>query len=210
MGVQSYMCTAAILAGGQATRFGGRNKAALRLGRDVVLERQLAVLRRVVDRTVIIANDGSPYRSYGVPVIPDLAPGTGALGGIYTAIQSASTAHTLVVACDMPFLSAPLLAHLVEAGRDVDIAIPRTSRGYEPLCATYSRRCAPLLQRRIEAKQLKVMDLLASDHGLSIRELGPDEIDQYGRDDLLFFNINTAEDYARAIDLDAEARTGRG
>jgi molybdopterin-guanine dinucleotide biosynthesis protein A len=195
------MCTAAILAGGNATRFGGRNKAALRLGPDVVLERQLAVLRRVVDRTVIIANDEAPYRSYDVPVIPDLAPGTGALGGIYTAIKSAPTAYTLVVACDMPFLSAPLLAHLVEAGRDVDIAIPKTSRGYEPLCATYSRRCAPVLQRRIEAQQLKVTDLLASDHGLSIRELGPDVIDQYGREDLLFFNINTAEDYAKALEL---------
>jgi molybdopterin-guanine dinucleotide biosynthesis protein A len=198
-------CTAAILAGGQATRFGGRNKASLRLGRAAVLERQLAVLRRVVDRTVIIANDAIPYQSYGVPIIPDLAPGAGALGAVYTAILSTSAAHTLVVACDMPFLSVPFLAHLIDAGRDVDIAIPRTAHGYEPLCATYSRRCAAVLQRQIEAKQLKVTDLLASDHGLSIRELGPDEIDQYGRDDLLFFNINTAEDYARAIDLDAEA-----
>jgi molybdopterin-guanine dinucleotide biosynthesis protein A len=204
------MCTAAILAGGQATRFGGRNKAALRLGRDAVLARQLAVLRRVVDRTVIIANDATPYRSYRVPIIPDLAPGTGTLGAVYTAIQSSQAAHTLVVACDMPFLSVPFLSHLIEAGRDVDIAIPRTSRGYEPLCATYSQRCAAVLQRRIEAKQLKVTDLLASDHGLSIRELGPDEIDQYGRADLLFFNINTAEDYVRATDLDAEARTGHG
>ena len=198
--------TAAVLAGGQATRFGGRNKTALRLGPDAVLERQLAVLRRVADQTVIIANDPTPYRSYGAPIIPDLAPGCGALGAIYTAIQSTSASHTLVVACDMPFLGVPFLAHLIEASRDVDIAIPRTARGYEPLCAVYSRRCAAVLQRRIEAKQLKVADLVASDHGLVIRELGSDEIDQYGREELLFFNINTAEDYARAIDLDAETR----
>ena len=197
----SLTCTAAVLAGGQATRFGGRNKAALRLGPDAVLERQLAVLRRVADRTVIIANDETPYRSYDVPIIPDLAPGSGALGAIYTAIQSTSASHTLVVACDMPFLDAPFLARLIEAGRDVDIAIPRTTRGYEPLCATYSRRCAAVLQGRIEAKQLALKDLLTSDHGLSIRELGPDEIDHYGRADLLFFNINSAEDYARAIEL---------
>jgi hypothetical protein len=62
-----------------------------------------------------------------------------------------------------------------------------------------------VLQGQIERKQLKVTDLLAGDHGLTIRELGSDENDQYGRDDVLFFNINTAEDYARAIDLDAEA-----
>jgi molybdopterin-guanine dinucleotide biosynthesis protein A len=197
-------CTAAILAGGQATRFGGRNKASLRLGQAAVLERQLAVLRRVVDRIVIIANDAMPYQSYGVPIIPDLAPGAGALGAVYTAIQSASAEQTLVVACDMPFLSAAFLAHLIEAGRDVDIAIPKTAHGYEPLCATYSRRCAAVLQRQIGTKQLKVTDLLTRGLGLTIRELGSDEIDQYGRDDLLFLNINTAEDYARAIELDAE------
>src|SRR4051812_18653481 len=198
------MCTAAILAGGLATRFGGRNKAALRLGRAAVLERQLAVLRRGGGPVVILPNDGTPYESYGVPIIADLAPGAGAIGAVYTAIVSGSSAHTLVVACDMPFLSVPFLAHLIDAGRNVDIAIPRTAHGYEPLCATYSRQCAAVLQRRIEAKQLKVTDLLVSDHGLSIRELCSDEIDQYGRDDLLFFNINTAEDYARAMDLDAE------
>jgi molybdopterin-guanine dinucleotide biosynthesis protein A len=204
--VDNLTCTAAILAGGQATRLEGRNKAALRLGRTAVLERQLAVLRRVVDRIVIIANDGTPYQSYGVPIVPDLAPGAGALGAVYTAILSASAAHTLVVACDMPFLDAPFLAHLIDAGRDVDIAIPRTAHGYEPLCATYSHRCAAVLHRQIEAKHFKMTDLLASDHGLSIHELGPAEIDQYGRGDLLFFNINTAEDYARAIDLDPEPR----
>ena len=199
-------CTAAILAGGQATRFEGRNKAALRLGRAAVLERQLAVLRQVVDRIVIIANDGTPYQSYGVPIVPDLAPGAGALGAVYTAIVSTPAAYTLVVACDMPFLGVPFLAHLIEAGRDVDIAVPRTAHGYEPLCATYSHRCAAVFHRQIEAKHLKVTDLINSDCGLSIRELGPDEIDQYGREDLLFFNINTAEDYERAIDLDPEAR----
>jgi molybdenum cofactor guanylyltransferase len=204
------MWTAAILAGGQAKRLEGRNKAALRLGQSAVLERQLAVLRGVVDRTVIIANDEAPYRSYGVPIVPDLAPGTGALGAVYTAIQSVRAAHTLVVACDMPFLSVPFLSHLVEAGRDVDIAIPRTARGYEPLCATYSRRCAALLHRQIEAKQLKVTGLLASAQGLTVRELGPDEIAQYGRDDLLFFNINTADDYARAMNIEAAFRSHRG
>ena len=166
------MWVAAILAGGQAKRLEGRNKAALRLGREAVLERQLAVLRQVVDRTVIIANDEAPYRLYGVPIIPDLTPGAGALGGVYTAIQSAQAARTLVVACDMPFLSVPFLSHLVEAGRDVDIAIPRAAHGYEPLCATYSQRCAAVLKSRIEAGQLKVADVVANPQGLTIREIG--------------------------------------
>lgn len=197
-------CTAAILAGGRATRFGGRNKAALRLGRTAILERQLEVLRQVVDRTMIVANEETPYDSYGVPIIHDAIPGSGALGAIYTAIQASSTASTLVVACDMPFLNVPFLAHLIDVGVDVDIAIPRTERGYEPLCATYSRRCTGWLQHQIDAKQLKVTDLLAGDHGLRIREIGPEEIARHGGSDLLFFNVNTEEDYERAVELSSK------
>lgn len=204
------MWTAAILAGGQARRLDGRNKAALRLGHAVILEQQLAVLRAVVDQTVIIASDDTPYRSYGVPIIPDLVPGAGAIGAVYTAIRSASTARTLVVACDMPFLNVPFLSHLVAAGSDVDIAIPRTARGYEPLCATYSRRCADPLRRQIEAKHLKVSDVLAAVRGLTIRELGPEEIAPYGQDEVLFFNINTPDDYTRAVGLAAEYRSQSG
>ena len=134
------MWTGAILAGGRARRLGGLNKAGLTLhpGGPSVLDRQLARLRRVVDHTIIIANDADAFGSFGVPVIPDMRPDDGALGALYTAIQAAPTDRTLVMACDMPFVSEPLLAYLVGAGGAADIAIPRTARGYEPLCATYS------------------------------------------------------------------------
>jgi molybdopterin-guanine dinucleotide biosynthesis protein A len=92
------------------------------------------------DRTIIIANDAEAFRATGVPVIPDQERGTGALGALHTAVHGAQSDRTLVLACDIPFVSESLLTFLVEAGRTVDIAIPRTARGYEPLCATYSRR----------------------------------------------------------------------
>jgi molybdopterin-guanine dinucleotide biosynthesis protein A len=174
-----------------------------------LLDRQLAVLRNVVDRTIIIADDSAPYRASGVPVIPDLAPHGGALGAIYTAIQSARTERTLIVACDMPFLSVPFLDYLVAAGESADIAIPRPARGYEPLCATYSRRCANGVLDLIEAGRLRLSGV-AGIAGLTIRELGPDELAHFGRDDMLFFNINTPDDYTRATDLEGEYRSPRG
>jgi molybdopterin-guanine dinucleotide biosynthesis protein A len=191
--------TAAILAGGRATRLKGCNKAALRVGRLTILERQLVILQQVVSRTIIIANDATPYQAYDVPIVADLMPGSGALGGLYTAIVSSGSPRTLVVACDMPFLAAPFLAHLIQAGETADIAIPRTARGYEPFCATYSRRCAEVVRRRIEAMQLKVSDAFLSARELTVREIGHDEIARYDRRNRLFLNVNTADDYARAI-----------
>jgi molybdopterin-guanine dinucleotide biosynthesis protein A len=210
------MWTAAILAGGRSRRLGGLNKARLVLNAatsapgassgDSVLDRQLMRLVRVVDRTIIIANDAEAYSRFGVPVIADLIPGAGALGALYTAVHTAQTDRTLVVACDMPFVSEPLLAYLVDAGRSADIAIPRTTRGYEPLCATYSRRSAGELLRLIEEKRFKLGDV-ARIPGLIVREIGRDELDPFGPEEVLFFNINTPDDYARAIELDGAYHT---
>jgi molybdopterin-guanine dinucleotide biosynthesis protein A len=198
------MWTGAILAGGHARRLGGLNKAGLILqpGGASVLDRQLTRLRRVVDRTIIIANDAERFSGSGVPVIPDVVPGHGALGGLYTAVHAGSE-WTLVVACDMRFVSEPLLAHLVSVGKSFDIAIPRTARGYEPLCATYSRRSAVELRRLIEEKRFRLSEV-ARIPGLTIREVGSDELERFGPEDVLFFNLNTPDDHARAVDVDRE------
>lgn len=199
------MWTGAILAGGRARRLGGLNKAGLTLlpDRASMLDRLVTRLSHVVDRTVIIANDADRFRSAGVPVIGDLAPEGGALGALYTAVHSATTEWTLVVACDMPFVSEPLLAHLVDVGRTADIAIPRTARGYEPLCATYSRRSASELLRLIDEKRFRLSDV-ARIPGLNVREVGRDELNIFGPEEVLFFNLNTPEDRARAIEIDGE------
>jgi molybdopterin-guanine dinucleotide biosynthesis protein A len=199
------MWTGAILAGGHARRLGGLNKAGLILqpGGASVLDRQLARLRRVVDRTIIIANDAARFGDAGVPVIPDMVPDGGALGALYTAVHAAGTEYTLVVACDMPFVSEPLLAHLVSVGSGFDIAIPRISRGYEPLCATYSRRSGAELRRRVEEKRFRLSEV-AGIPGLNVREVGRDELERFGPEEVLFFNLNTPDDHARAIVLDRE------
>ena len=199
------MWTGAILAGGRARRLGGLNKARLILhpGSASVLDRQLARLRCVVDRTIIIANDAEPFSGAGVPVIPDMVPDGGALGALYTAVHAAGTDWTLVIACDMPFVSERLLAHLVSVGGAVDIAIPRTARGYEPLCATYSRRSASELRRLIDERRFRLSDV-ARIPGLNVHEVGGDELNVFGKEEVLFFNLNTPDDHIRAIDLDGE------
>jgi molybdopterin-guanine dinucleotide biosynthesis protein A len=199
------MWTGAILAGGRSRRLGGLSKAALTLhpGGASILDRQLKRLSRVVDRTIIVANDAEAFSGAGVPVIPDLLSASGALGGLYTAVHAAESDGVLVVACDMPFLTEPLLAHLVSVGRTVDIAIPRTAHGYEPLCATYSCRSAAALRRLIDQRQFRLSEV-AHLPGLAVREIGQDELRPFGREEVLFFNVNTPDDYARAIDLDGE------
>jgi molybdopterin-guanine dinucleotide biosynthesis protein A len=188
------MHSAAILAGGRARRLGGRDKSRIVVGGRTILARQLDVLRRLVPRVVIVANDPEAFADEGVTVLPDAVPGCGSLGGIYTALAAAE-GPVLVLACDMPFVTEAFLARVVEAGRDVDVAIPRGRDGYQPLCASYSPACEEPLRRRIEQGALKVVDLLAD---VRVREIGPDEIATFDPDGLLLLNVNTAADVARA------------
>jgi molybdenum cofactor guanylyltransferase len=188
------METAAILAGGRARRLGGRDKSRLLVGGRTILDRQLEALQGLVSRVVIVADEPARFAGAGVPVVADAVPGCGSLGGIYTAVTAAA-GPVLVLACDMPFVTAPFLARVIEAGREADVAIPRTRDGYHPLCACYAPSCAVHLMRRIERRALRVVDLLAD---VRVCELGPDEIAPFDPDGLLLLNVNTAADLARA------------
>jgi len=181
---------AGILAGGRATRFDGVNKGTLVVGSSTIVDRQLEALREVADTVFVVGRDDPAWTSRGLQVIPDDVPGAGPLGGIYTAIVHSPCDRTLVVACDMPFVSAALLRRLA-AVDDADVVIPRHARGYEPLCAIYSRACAGDMRERL-ARGLNEASRLPA--GVRVTELDIDE-------DVLFVNVNTPHDYERAREL---------
>ena len=195
------MSTAAILAGGRARRFGGRPKPLLPLGDRRIVDRLLAALRAVADQVFIVANDCETYAGLGVPVHPDVLAGAGPLGGVHAALCASRSCRTLVVAGDMPFVSTAFLDHLLQRASDaVDVAVPRTGEGYQPLCACYRPSCAPVVERRIAAGRLQASDALQE---LRRYEPAADEMAPFNPDGTLFFNVNTPADHARALALAA-------
>ena len=116
----------------------------------------------------------------------------------YTALVNATSSHTLVVASDMPFVTASFLQYLVRVGQNVDVAIPRTTDGHQPLCACYAGTCVSVVRRHIESGTLKVTDLLSE---VSVHEIGPAELKPFDPDERLFFNVNTPDDYDRCVKL---------
>lgn len=173
----------------------GRDKGFLPLGGRRIIDRQVAVLRRVVDHLVIVGPDRERFGDLGVPVVQDELPGHGPLGGLYTAVTLAPTAQTLVLACDLPFVTAAFLKHLAELGQHADVVVPATPDGLHPLCASYSRACAEPIRRRLLAGQLKVMGFYEE---VRVREISPRETARFDPDGMMFFNVNTPEDYERA------------
>jgi len=130
--------------------------------------------------------------------VPDLKPGRGALGGLYTAIASAASPLVAVVACDMPFASPKLFEGarrlIVEEGADVVIA--KTEEGYEPLHALYRREtCLPAIEVAISADQWKVISWFPQ---VKVRMLTSDEVKSFDPAGLCFWNLNTPEEFVEA------------
>lgn len=186
---------AAILTGGRASRLGGTRKATLTIGGHRIIDRQLDVLRRIADPVFAVASQAAPADA-DIHIVRDRYPDHGALGGIFTAIAESPHDRTLVVACDMPFLNAPLLTYM--AGLDADLVIPRTARGLEPLCAVYSKACLEPIRSRLERGELEASVL---PERVKVVEVGPEVLAAHDPDGLLFINVNTPHDYERATEV---------
>jgi molybdopterin-guanine dinucleotide biosynthesis protein A len=132
-------------------------------------------------------------------VVPDVRPGFGALGGIYTAVVEAP-APVVLVAWDMPFVSEALLRRLGDGLRERDACLPQSDgrRGVEPLCAAYGPACRAAIERSLDEGDLRAIAFHAR-IGVGILPLS--EVAAYGDPELLFFNVNTADDLARTDEL---------
>jgi molybdopterin-guanine dinucleotide biosynthesis protein A len=177
------MRSAAILAGGRATRFGGRDKGALLVDGQTIRARQLAMLSEVADEVLVVGPGHIPY----------LVPGCGPMGGVHAAVCAALHDTVLVIACDMPYVTAPFAAHLLDLAHDVDAVVPRTERGVHPLCAVYTRACREPLAARLAAGSLQLKGLLDD---VRVRVIESEDIEMFGDRHRLLANVNTPADYA--------------
>ena len=131
-----------------------------------------------------------------VRAVPDLVPGCGPLGGLHTALTEAPTDVVVVVACDMPFVSGPLLAHMASLTTDADAVVAVTDRGYEPLCAAYTKVCLGPIARRLAEGHLKMTDFLAD---VRLSAIPGADLDRFGGHRRVFANVNTPTDYDAAL-----------
>jgi molybdopterin-guanine dinucleotide biosynthesis protein A len=187
--------TGAILAGGRARRFGGRNKAILPVHGRRIVDRQLEALRAVTADQVIIANVPAEFADLGVPVVTDIVADAGPIGGLLTALSVTRRARVLVLACDLPFVHATFLHYLVRRAPEADAVVPRTREGLHPLCAVYSTRMREVVAAHLAARRLAVHELF--DRVATIF-VASDEMAPFDPGGRLLTNINSQREYDAA------------
>ncbi|HEU5409123.1 MAG TPA: molybdenum cofactor guanylyltransferase, partial [Nitrospira sp.] len=191
--------TGVLLAGGKSRRM-GEDKRFILVGQRTLFERSCAVLCGLFEQVCVVIAQDSPSLQTEVPVVRDLIPDCGSLGGLYTGLRLAKTQHIFLAACDMPFLNPDVIRYMVHLKDQADIVISRWVTRLQPTHAVYGRNCLPVLEEMMKLHNRKIHGMI--DHpALRVRVIAEREIrqiDHYGRS---MFNINTPSDleHARSV-----------
>jgi molybdopterin-guanine dinucleotide biosynthesis protein A len=190
----------AILAGGGATRFGGKPKGLEVVGGERILDRLVRVMTTALgEPPLLVANapDAPSWRP-DLRTVCDARPGCGSLGGIYTAVME--SAPVVCVAWDMPFVSESLIRTLAQGLERYDAMLPQSDgrRGVEPLCAAYGPACRDAIACSLASGDLRAIGF---HDRIRVGILPLEELRTLADPDLLFFNVNTPDDLAKADEL---------
>jgi molybdenum cofactor guanylyltransferase len=194
------MFTIVVQAGGESRRM-GQDKARLPFLGRTLIEQVIDRVRPAADELLVTTNAPESYTYLGLPLVADVYPGRGALGGLYTALNAAKYDLVGVVACDMPFASLQILA----AGRNILLeheaaaVIPRTENGYQPFHAVYRRSaCLPFIQAALEAGRWRANTWFDQ---VQLYVMESAEWEVYDPQGLAFLNTNTPEELRQAEEL---------
>jgi molybdopterin-guanine dinucleotide biosynthesis protein A len=183
--------TCAILAGGESRRM-GQNKAFIQIEGIWLFDYVFDTCKELFSEIIIVTNQPQQFEDYHAHIVVDAIPGSGSLGGLYTALMQASNYHTFCVACDMPFLKPELISHLIKKRLNYDIVIPRTDEGPEPLHAIYAKRCIQPIIKLLDKGELKIKKLLSS--GVRVCCCEEEELKRIDPSLTSFTNVNTRKD----------------
>ena len=179
---------AAVLIGGKSRRF-GRDKVVEPLNGVMLVERVISILKPLFSEIALIGHVRHVISGY--KIIPDIMPGCGPLGGIYTALVSSNNPYCFIFAADMPNLNMGLIRYMAGLKEKADIIIPQMPKGLEPLHAIYSKTAIPVIKDLLVKKDFKILNLIEQ---MKTEYIGYQSIKDFGEPLKIFSNINSLSD----------------
>lgn len=187
---QSEAITGVVLAGGKATRMGGKDKGLLELNGQPLWQHVAGKLARQVDTVVISANRNlAVYQASGYPVIQDSLPGfPGPLAGMLAVMQQVNSEWFLFCPCDTPTIPKDLATRLRAGLNDAPAVWVFDGERDHPAIALMHRQLIPFLTDYLASGERRVM--------VALRQAGGKAVDCSDIQSA-FINVNTPEDLAR-------------
>jgi molybdopterin-guanine dinucleotide biosynthesis protein A len=185
--------TGVVLAGGRASRMGGRDKAFAAVGGEPIAVRTLRIFRDLFPQVLVATNRPERFRPLDVETVADVFPGCGPLAGVHAAMQRAAHPHVFVAACDMPGLDGDVIRFLLDRIGDADAVVPRWDHDIEPLHAVYAVRLLPLVEETLRAGRHAMREFLPR---VRVDYVAEDELKRIRGTARSMLNVNTPEELA--------------
>lgn len=173
----------------------GSNKALLLYQGGRIIEKVYRVMAGLFEEVLLITNSPELYPFIPCRKLPDIFPGRGVMAGIHAGLSQSMAPSVFVAACDMPYLNGELIRHLAALADGVDVVMPVTPGGFEPLHAIYRKECLTALEEFLGGEEHRRVVALFS--RVRVREVSPEEIAALDAEFTSFININTPGDYDR-------------
>jgi len=187
--------TAVVLAGGKSSRM-GRPKSLLLFDGEPLIVHIVRALKQMFAETIVVAAPEHELPNLGAILVRDEVAYQGPVGGIHYGLKAASGEFCFVTSCDVPFLNLALISHLTSQMSTHDVAVPYWENRFQPLHAVYRTSVRPLLKEQLDRGELRPVYLFDK---VRTRKIGEDEIRRFDPEGLSFFNMNTPDDYERAL-----------
>lgn len=203
------MCDAIILAGGGNTRI-GKNKSLLSIENVPVIQRIVEAVETLVDRVILVLkrdNDNMKILNLldgRVRFVFENYAFMNPLAGMYIGLTHSTSEYSIVLPCDTPFIHKGIIKHMLNICDGFDLTIPRWDNEYlEPLCAVYRKKSVLKAIEKVEdLKDEKIRNIF---NKLSkIKYVPIEDLRKFDRGLLTFFNINSLDDYKRALLINKE------
>jgi len=193
-------CTGVILAGGENRRFFGKNKAFVRVGEKRILDRIYSVFNTLFEEIILVTNDPLQYFEWDLNIVTDLFPIRSSMTGIHAGLFYTQSPYACIVACDTPFIKRDIVETILDNIEPrVDVVVPQTSEGLEPLCTLYSKECLAPIRQQLAKKEFKIDRLFQK---VRVKKIPEKVLREKDPDLISFFNINTPGDLTRAEEIE--------
>ena len=203
MNLPTAAATAVVLAGGKSSRM-GRPKSLLPFDGEPLILHIVHALQRMFAETVIVAAPDQDLPDLPATVVRDEIAYQGPVGGIYYGLKAAGGNFCFVTSCDVPFLNPSLISYLISQISDHDAVVPHWENRFQPLHAVYRTSVLPLLKEQLERGELRPVYLFDK---VQTCKIGEEEIRRFDPEGLSFLNMNTPDDYERALQRWRELRS---
>lgn len=201
--------TGIILSGGKSRRM-GENKSFMKINNETIIERTVALMKKIFREVILITNTPGEYSFLHIPLFEDIVKGRGPLSGIHAGLVNSTTEKNFIISCDMPLVDSGIIQFIVEYPSEELITITRADGFIQQLCGVYSKKVIPMIEEIFDEshyelirdndqkkRKCEVLSLVKRANGKIIdieKEYSSYKINS-------FMNMNRKEDYEKLVEL---------